>query len=165
MSETAIETIISPEVALHLNSVHFPVLCVTWFGRPTIDSVRRYGAWLHRMATRAEEQGTQIVLLGDVTALDGRPGPEVRKAMGETIIGLAEQHPHGLLGGTTIVGDPLMRAALIIVVALSRRKLVLKPVKTFEQALARTHELLDAAGIERPPGLDAATYQQPERPH
>jgi hypothetical protein len=159
-----IETIVLPEVALHLDARWFPVLVATWFGRTTVGAVERYAAWLDRMGVRAEAEGTRLVILGDTTRLEDRPGPDVRTAMAATIEGLQARHPGRFLGGSTIVAQPVMRAVLLMVLALTRRALDIKPVKDFEQALERTFALLDEAGIPRPAGLDAASYQGPARP-
>lgn len=164
MAGADIETIVLPEVALHLDTRWFPVLIVTWFGHPSAGGVVRYEAWLDQMAARARAEGTKLVILGDTSRLEERPGPDVRTAMAAAIEGLHARHPGRFLGGSTIVAQPVMRAVLLMVLALSRRVLDMKPVKDFEQALERTFALLDAAGIPRPVGLDAASYRSPERP-
>ena len=158
------ETIVLPGVAAHLEARWFPVLIATWFGLPAVGTVERYIAWLERMAARAADEDTRLVIIGDVTRLEDRPGPEVRAEMAAAIEGLQARNPGRFLGGSTIVGSPLMRAVLLMVMALTRRALDLKPVKDFEQALERTFELLDEAGIPRPAGLDLASYRSPERP-
>ncbi len=151
-------------VALHLSAVHFPVLMVTWFGTSTGESVRRYAQWLGRMGDRAEVEGTQFVLLGDTTSLESRPGPEVRRVLLQVVDQIAADYPQSFLGGTTVMTHPLMRAALIMVMTLSRRPFEMKAARDMTQAIERTFELLDAAGVPRPPGLDASTYQPPPRP-
>lgn len=164
MPDADIETIVLPEVALHLDARWFPVLIVTWFGLPVIGGVERYVTWLDRMAARAKVEDTRLVILGDTTRLEERPGPEVRAEMAAAIEGLQARHPGRFLGGSTIVAQPVMRAVLLMVLALTRRVLDMKPVKDFEQALERTFALLDEAGIPRPAGLDLASYRSPARP-
>lgn len=164
MSDSHIETVVLPDVALHLDARWFPVLVVTWFGIPTTGAVARYSLWLDRMGLRAEAEGTRLVIVGDTTRLEERPGPEVRTAMVAAIEGLAERHAGRFLGGATIIGQPVMRAVLTMVLVLSRRTLDMKPVKDMGSALARAFELLDHARIPRPPGLDAATFRSPARP-
>jgi hypothetical protein len=159
-----IETIVLPEVALHLDARWFPVLIVTWFGHPVVGGIDRYVAWLDRMAARARAEDTKLVILGDTSRLEDRPGPEVRTAMAAAIEGLLARNPGRFLGGSTIVAQPVMRAVLLMVLALTRRVLDMKPVKDFEQALERTFALLDEAGIPRPAGLDLASHRSPTRP-
>lgn len=164
MAGPDIETIVLPKVALHLDARWYPVLVVTWFGTASTTAVDRYVAWLERMGTRAEAQGTKLVIVGDTSRLDERPGPDVRTAMAAAIDRLVARHRGTFLGGSTIIAQPVMRAVLLMVLALTRRTLDMKPVKDLEQALARTFELLDGAGIPRPAGLDAASFQSPARP-
>ena len=164
MDGSEIETIVLPEVALHLDARWFPVLVATWFGVPTVRAVERYAVWLDQMGSRAAAEDTRLVIVGDTTRLEERPGPDVRTAMAAAIEGLHARHPGRFLGGSTIVASPVMRAVLLMVLALTRRVLDMRPVKDLEHALARTFELLDATGIPRPAGLDAATYQSPRRP-
>jgi hypothetical protein len=158
------ETIVLPAIALHLEARWFPVLVATWFGVASVGVVERYVAWLDRMGQRAEAEGTRLVLVGDTTRLEDRPGPDVRAAMAAAIDRLTTRHPGRFLGGSTIVAQPVMRAVLLMVLALTRRTLDMKPVKDLEHALARTFALLDQAGIPRPAGLDAASYRAPARP-
>jgi len=159
-----IELIVLPQVALHLNARWFPVLVATWFGTATVEAIERYAAWLDGMAVRASAEGTKVVILGDTTSLEDRPGPEVRTAMAAAIEGLQARNPGCILGGSTIVAEPVMRAVLLMVLALTRRKLDMKPVKDFAHGLERTFALLDEAGIPRPAGLDVASYERPARP-
>lgn len=158
------ETIVVPGVALHLEARWFPVLVVTWFGTASGGAVERYAAWLDRMGERAKAADTRLVIVGDITRLEERPGPEVRAAMAAAIDRLQARHPQRFLGGSNIIAQPVMRAVLLMVLALTRRTLDMKPVKDLEQALARTFALLDEAGIPRPAGLDAASYRSPARP-
>jgi hypothetical protein len=137
---------------------------VTWFGHPVVGAIDRYVAWLDRMAARARAEDTKLVILGDTSRLEDRPGPEVRAAMAAAIEGLQARNPGRFLGGSTIVAQPVMRAVLLMVLALTRRVLDMKPVKDFEQGLERTFALLDEAGIPRPAGLDLASYRSPTRP-
>ena len=74
---------------------------------------------------------------------------------------MLNKHPGRLLGVTTIVGPPMMRAVIIMVLALTRDKLNWKPVKNLQQALERSFSLLDEAKVSRPEGLDAKTYRRP----
>ncbi|MCA9649810.1 MAG: hypothetical protein KC501_07875 [Myxococcales bacterium] len=157
-----VETIVEPEVSLHMDATFFPVLCVTWFGVISPTTVTGYMNWLDRMATRAAEEGTRVSILGDITGLESRPGPEIRRSMAKAIDELATRHGRTLMGGVTIIADPFMRAILSMVVAISRREFELKPVRTFAQAVERTFALLDAEGIARPEGLEQRT--RPERP-
>ncbi len=163
MADSEIETVVLPGVALHLDARWFPVLIVTWFGMATSTAAERYAGWLDRMATRAAEEDTKLVILGDTRRLE-RPGPEVRTAMAAAIEGLQARHPGRFLGGSTIVEGPVMRAVLLVVLSLTRRALDMRPVKDLEHALVRTFALLDQEGIPRPAGLDAASYRSPERP-
>lgn len=153
-----------PGVGLHMEARWFPVLVATWFGTASVSAVERYATWLARMGARAEAGGTRIVILGDITRLEQRPGPDVRAAMAAAIDGLVTRHPGRFLGGSTIVGQPIMRAVLLMVLALTRRSLDMRPVRDLEEGIARSFALLDGAGIPRPPGLDAASYRSPERP-
>lgn len=159
-----VDCIVMPEVAMHLDARHFPVLIATWFGVPNPDIVLRYGEWLERMAALAAAEDTRLAVLGDITGFTERPGPDVRRAMAAAIERLQERHPGRILGVTTIIDQPVMRAVITMVLAITRRTLDLRPVKDFEQALARTFALLDEAGIPRPKELDAATYRRPSRP-
>lgn len=63
-----------------------------------------------------------------------------------------------------IVAQPVMRAVLFMVLALTRRKLDMQPVKDLEHAFTRSFGLLEAAGIGRPAGLDPASFRSPARP-
>lgn len=164
VSEPDVEPVVLPHGALHLDARHFPVLLVTWFGVPDPQLVERYVDWLLRMADRAVAEGTRIVVLGDTTGMEERPGPEMRRAMATGIDRIMSAHPGTLLGVTSVIGQPVMRAVITMVLAITRRQLDLRPVKDLAHGLARTFELLDAAGIPRPPGLDAATHRRPERP-
>lgn len=158
------ETLALPGVGLHMEARWFPVLVATWFGTVSVRAVEHYVAWLERMGARAEVEGTRLVILGDITRLEQRPGPDVRAAMAAAIDGLVTRHPKRFLGGSTIVGQPIMRAVLLMVLALTRRSLDMRPVKDLGEGIARSFALLEAAGIPRPPGLDAATYRTPARP-
>jgi hypothetical protein len=161
--EADTESVVLPEVALHLSARHFPVLVATWFGVPNPEIIARYSDWLDGMGARAEVEGTKLVILGDTTELEGRPGPEVRRAMANALERLQARHPGRVVGITTIIGQPMMRAVITMVLAITRQKVNLKPVKDVQQALARTFELLDEAAIPRPAGLDS-TYRRPARP-
>lgn len=162
MSDSDIETIVLPGVAMHLDATYFPVLCATWFGVPSVKVVEGYVRWIDRMASRAEAEGTKIALLGDSTRIEGRPGPEIRRAMGRELSAFADRHPGTMLGGATVIGDPLMRAVISVVVALSRREFRLKPVRSFDKAVARVREVLTEAGIPMPAGLEERP--EPSRP-
>lgn len=164
MSGSDIETIVLRGVALHLDARWFPVLIATWFGVPTTGVVERYAAWLDRMADRARDEGTKLVIMGDTTRLEERPGPDVRTTMAAAIGSLQARHPGRFLGGSTIVEGPVMRAVLLMVLALTRRALDMRPVRDLEHAFVRTFALLDEAGIPRPAGLDAKSYRSPARP-
>ncbi len=159
-----IETIVLPEVAIHLDARHFPVLIATWFGVPNPPIVEHLSAWFDRMCIRAEAKGTKFVFLGDTTGMEQQPGPDVRRAIVVGIEGVLARHPGRLIGVTTIVGPPMMRAVITMVLALTRNKLNWKPVKNMQQALARSFALLDEAKIRRPQGLDVTTYRRPPRP-
>jgi hypothetical protein len=161
VSDPDTEAIVLPEVALHLDARWFPVVVATWFGVATARAVERYGGWLERMGARAGAADTQVVIVGDTTRLQERPTPEVRVTMAAMIERLTARHPDRFLGGSTIIGDPVMRAVLAMVLALTRRKLDMRPVKDMRQALARTFALLDQAGIPRPQGLDVETFRSP----
>lgn len=164
VADADIETIVLPKVALHLDARAFPVLVVTWFGSPSAEAVERYTAWLERMGARAEAEGTKLVIVGDTTRLDERPGPDVRTVMAAAIDRLQHRHPGTFLGGSMIVAQPVMRAVLFMVLALTRRKLDMQPVKDLEHAFTRSFGLLEAAGIGRPAGLDPASFRSPARP-
>jgi len=159
-----VETVVLPEVALHLSAQHFPVLIATWFGVPTPPVVDHLAAWLERMCARAEAEDTRVTFLGDTSGMEQQPGPEVRRAIAVGIERVLARYPGRFIGVTTIVGPPMMRAVIIMVLALTRSKLNWKPVKDMPQALARSFALLDEAGIPRPRGLDATTYRRPSRP-
>lgn len=158
------ETVVLPEVAIHLGARHFPVLVVTWFGAPNPSIVDRYAQWLERMGERADAEGTKLVIVGDTTGMVGRPGPDVRRAMAAAIERVQLRHPGRVLGVTSIVAQPVMRAVFTMVLAITRQKLDIELVKNVPQALERTFALLDAAKIPRPEGLDATRYQRPARP-
>lgn len=163
MAESDFETIVLPGVAMHLDATFFPVLCATWFGTPSVEVVEAYIGWIDRMATRADAEGTKLVLLGDSSRIEGRPGPEIRRAMGKAISGLTNRHPGTLLGGATVIGDPLMRAVISIIVALSRRGFRLTPVRSYDKAVESVREILTEAGIPVPDGLDdRPTPSRPE---
>jgi hypothetical protein len=164
VSDPDTESIVLPEVAIHLSARHFPVLIVTWFGPPSPPSVERYAAWLERMGERAAAEGTKLAVIGDTTGMEGRPGPEVRRAMAAAIERLQTRHPGRVLGVTSIISQPMMRAVITMVLAITRQKIDLKPVKNVQQAIDRTFLLLDAAKIPRPAGLDGASYTRPARP-
>ena len=149
-----IECVVLPAVAVHLSARHFPVIIATWFGT-------HLSAWFERMCARAEAEGTKIVFIGDTTDMEQQPGPEVRRTMAQGIQRVLTKHPGRLLGVTTIVGPPMMRAVIIMVLALTRDKLNWKPVKNLQQALERSFSLLDEAKVSRPEGLDAKTYRRP----
>lgn len=159
-----IECVVLPEVAVHLSARHFPVIIATWFGVPNPAVITHLSAWFERMCTRAEAEGSKVVFIGDTTDMEQQPGPEVRRAIAEGVQRVLAQHPGRLLGITTIVGPPMMRAVIIMVLALTRDKLNWKPVKNLQQALERSFALLDEAKIPRPEGLDAATYRRPPQP-
>src|SRR5690606_32962106 len=55
-----VDCIVMPEVAMHLDARHFPVLIATWFGVPNPDIVLRYGEWLERMAALAAAEDTRL---------------------------------------------------------------------------------------------------------
>lgn len=150
-------------VTLHLSTQYFPIVIATWFGVPSVNIIERYGAWLNRMADRAKKQGTKVVLLGDFTTA-ARPTPEVRRAMATAIERLTERHGDGFLGGSTIIGQPLMRAVVTMVLALTRQKIDFKPVKSLAAGFERTRQLMDAAGIPWPEGFDPKTYERPQGP-
>jgi hypothetical protein len=162
--EPETETIVVPAAALHLSARYYPVVVATWFGVLDPSIVDRYGAWLERMGERAAARSERLVIIGDVTGLEARPDPDVRRAMAAAIERLQTRHPGRILGVSTIIGSPVMRAVINMVLAITRQKLDLKPVKDMEQAIVRTLELLEGAGIPRPQGLDATTYQRPTRP-
>lgn len=70
----------------------------------------------------------------------------------------------GFLGGSTIIAQPLMRAVITVVLALTREPIDFKPVKSAEAGFERTRQLLADAGIPWPEGFDPATYRRPEAP-
>jgi len=162
-ADTDIECVVLPEVAVHLSAQHFPVIIATWFGTPNQQIVTHLGTWFERMCARAEAENTKVVFIGDTTGMEQQPGPEVRREIASGIQRVVAQYPGRLLGVTTIVGPPMMRAVIIMVLALTRDKLNWKPVKNLPQALERSFALLAEVGIARPKGLDAATYRRPPR--
>ncbi|MCA9710669.1 MAG: hypothetical protein KDK70_32805 [Myxococcales bacterium] len=163
MPEDVTRIMVLPGVTLHVTARYFPVVIATWFGTPTVEAVERYADWLATMSSRAKAEGTKVVIIGDTTA-SGRPGPDVRRGMARALERLGGPNREGLMGGSTIIGHPLMRAVLSIVMAITREKIDLKPVKSLEAAFDRTRELLDEAGIPWPEGLDLQTYQRPTLP-
>ena len=163
MSEDGIEILRAPGVMLHLSARHFPVLIVTWFGMPSVGVAERYVDWIDRMAARAKEEGTKVVILGDTTD-SGQPSPEVRRAMARALERLAERNGDGFIGGTTIINNPFVRAAITIVLTLVRAKIDFKPVRSVEAAFERIQDLLHREGIPWPEGLDPQTYERPPPP-
>lgn len=158
------ESFVLLEAAMHLDARHFPVLMVTWFGKANPELVEYYGDWLERMGARAAVAATQLVVLGDTTALEERPGPEVRRAMARAMDRMQARFPGRVAGVTTVISSPVMRAVITMVLAITRHKLDVKPVKDLSEGFARTLALLEVAGIPRPAGFDEASYQRPERP-
>lgn len=148
---------------MHLNAEHFPVLLPTWFGNPSVPSVECFIDWLDRMAARAKQEGTKVVLMGDLTQAQ-RPTPEVRRALARSLDRFEARNGDGFIGGSTIIGQPLMRAVVTMVLALTRVKIDFRPVKSLAAAFERTRRLLDAAGIPWPEGLDPDTYERPKLP-
>lgn len=163
MSEADTETLVFPGVALHMSAQHFPILIATWFGVPNAEITNRYTAWIIDQAIRAKNEGTKFVILGDFTTA-ARPSPEVRRAMATGVQRITDDYGDIFLGGSTIISQPLMRAVVSMVLALTRQKIDFKPVKSAEAAFERTRELLDKAGIPWPAGLDPRTYERPKRP-
>ncbi len=164
MPDPDIEIIDLPGLVLHLSAEHFPALLVTWFGVPRVELVERYSQWLLRMAARAEAEGTKLAILDNTASLDGLPGPEVRRAMATAMEGLTTSHPGVLLGAVVVMTNPFMRAAVTMVLAISRQEFEVKPQKDLGQGVAHVLSLLERAGIARPAGLDPQTYRAPERP-
>jgi hypothetical protein len=158
------ETVVFSEVAIHLSARHFPVLIVTWFGVPIPAVIEGFAGWLDRMSERAAAEGTKLVILGDTTGMTSQPGPDVRRAIAAGIERVLAEHPGRLIGVTTIIGPPMMRAVITMVLAITRHKLNWKPVKDMPQAIARSFALLDEAKVPRPAGLDASSYIRPARP-
>ncbi len=152
------------DAAMHLSARHFPVLVATWFGRPNPEIVAYYADWLERLGDRAAVANTRIVVLGDTTGLEERPGPEVRRAMANALDRLEARHPDRVAGVTTVISSPFMRAVVSMVLAITRSRLDIRPVKDIAQGFERTIALLDAAGLPRPPGFDLAAYRRPDRP-
>ncbi|MEM9453865.1 MAG: hypothetical protein AAGF11_06775 [Myxococcota bacterium] len=163
MSEADIEIVELRGVTVYLSAEHFPVLIPTWFGNPSVPSVERFIDWLDRMAARAKQEGTKVVLMGDLTQAQ-RPSPEVRRALAHALDRFHGRNGDGFLGGSTIIGQPLMRAVVIMVLALTRTQINFRPVKSLAAAFERTRRLLDAAGIAWPEGLDPDTYERPKPP-
>lgn len=164
MSGSDSEPIVLPEIALALDVQHFPVLIVTWFGVPVPALVPRYAGWLERMAARAKAESTRLVLIDDVTGLTARPDPETRRAMARALRRFGTEHPVQLLGATVVVRNPFVRAAITVVMSISRRPFEVKPARDMERALAHARALIEQAGQSWPEGLDAKRYRRPDRP-
>ncbi|MEM9459858.1 MAG: hypothetical protein AAGF11_37120 [Myxococcota bacterium] len=164
MSGSDFEHIVLPEIALVLDVQHFPVLIVTWFGVPVPALVPRYTDWLMRIVARAETESTRLVLIDDVVGLTERPDPEARRTMAQALKSVSDEHAERLLGASVVVSNPFVRAAITVVMSLTRRPFDIKPARDMEQALAHARRMLEQAGLTWPEGLDAKSYRRPDRP-
>lgn len=163
LADSDIKPVVFDDGAIYFDARHFPVVFITWFGVISKAGLSIYSEWIDRMASRAREESTRMFMVEDINECE-LPTPEVRRALAHTLKQLAGRHGNLYLGGSMILPSAFMRAAFTIVKVLSGNLLDYKPVKGLDDAVARGFAMLDAAGLERPRGLDLKTYRRPEWP-
>ncbi len=160
----ATESYASPEAAVILSAEHLPVVFVTWFGRPSSKAVETYAEWMVEQARRAHESQSPFIIIGDTTAVDGHPGPVLRRQMANVLNDVRKAAGESLLHIFTVIDNMTLRTIVKMTTFLIRRELPSMAVRDLEDALNRAFQVLDEAGVPRPEGLDPTTYRSPDHP-
>lgn len=160
----ATESYASAQASITLSAEHLPVIFVTWFGLPNSEVIETYATWMVRQAEHARETGNPFVIIGDATAIEGRPSPDLRRQMANALDDVRKAAGDSLLHIFIILDNAMLRTIVRMTTYLIRREVPSRPVQDIEDALLRAFRVLDEAGVARPEGLDPATYRRPAHP-
>jgi len=138
-----------------------PVIISTWWGSATMEAVDAYFEWSDPFIDALERERKKIVLISD--ALDAeRPPATIRRHIAmRTEATRTEERDDLLLANLIVVRSAAIRGALTAIGWFSDRRSTMVPVKDIATAFEVSRDLLEKAGLEVPPGLDADLYRRP----
>lgn len=140
---------------------YMPVIISQWRGQATLELARWHAEHTQAMLDECIRNNQKYVLVSDASLAE-RPPPAVRKFFAEFAESGGERQQELALASIIVISSAIMRGALTAVGWVSERAARMDTVATMQVGLERALKALDAAGLERPAGLDPKAYALPE---
>ncbi|MEZ4340370.1 MAG: hypothetical protein R3B82_27435 [Sandaracinaceae bacterium] len=138
-----------------------PIIVVVWEGQTTLEAAKWGMEQQQRVMSELTRRRERFILVSDASGAH-RPSPEVRRFFATA----SEEQPVELrrhaLSSYVVLSSGLMRGVMTAVGWLSEAARSVRSVATLREALERSLEDLDAAGVTRPEGLDPTSYDPSE---
>ncbi len=148
------------ESTVYFDDSHLPVLIVTFMGTTNLQACEWFGARYGEVLEAAHARGEKVVSISDASRAN-RPPPEVRRFFAEWMGTIPDHLNEATLASIAVITNPLMRGAMTAIGWINEDVRDVVSVPSLEQGIERAMAMLDAAGVPRPTGLDAASYRVP----